>query len=218
MENYRSLTQPEKHSFLYRVFSKSRFKPGKDFYPIMSSIQLVILLFIFFFYDMMEFESMKNHKSIGEILSVSQFSSHMVIALFMQIVIMIVDRLIVSLNLVDEDNQKLENFFLSFTFSIGRVKYDPPGQLNRVGIFDFLLLLKYAFHLFLLIFINLFVYIYIPRAGLTKSLIPSCTQEECDKSYTYLTIFLFLYFFYFLVSGLQIKHGFSRNKCKNVLM
>ena len=73
----------------------------------MSGIQLVILLYIFFFYDMMEFESMKNRKSIGEILKVSQFSSHMIIALFMQIIIMIVDRLIVSLNLVDESNQAL---------------------------------------------------------------------------------------------------------------
>lgn len=67
---------------------------------------------------MMELESKKNRKSIGELLTISQFSSHMVIALFLQVMIMIIDRLIVSLNLVDEENQALENFFLSFTFSV----------------------------------------------------------------------------------------------------
>lgn len=107
MDIYKNLSQPEKHSFLYRVFSKSRFKPGKDFYPLMASIQLFILMYIFFFYDMMEFESKKNRKSIGELLTVTQFSSHMVIALFLQILTMIIDRLIVSLNLMDTENQAL---------------------------------------------------------------------------------------------------------------
>ncbi len=46
----------------------------------------------------------------------------MVIALFVQIMIMILDRFIISLNFVDEDNQALENFFLSFTFSVTEVK------------------------------------------------------------------------------------------------
>lgn len=122
MDIYKNLTEPDNHSFFYRVFSKSRFKPGKDFYPLMASLQLFILMYIFFFYDMMELESKKNRKSIGEILSISQFSSHMVIALFVQIMIMILDRFIISLNLVDEDNQALENFFLSFTFSVTEVK------------------------------------------------------------------------------------------------
>lgn len=107
MDIYKNLAEPQKHSFLYRVFSKSRFKPGKDFYPLMATVQLFILLYIFFFYDMMEFESKKNRKSIGELLTISQFSSNMVICLFLQVVIMIIDRVIVSLNLVDEENQKL---------------------------------------------------------------------------------------------------------------
>lgn len=73
----------------------------------MSGIQLLILLYTFFFYDLMEFESQKNRKSIGEILTISQFSSHMVVALFIQIIIMVIDRLLVSLNLVNENNQAL---------------------------------------------------------------------------------------------------------------
>jgi hypothetical protein len=71
----------------------------------------------------------------------------------------------------------------------------------------------------LLFGINFFVYFYIPSSGLTKNLIPVCNiNSECNKSYKYLSIFLILYFSYFIVSGLQIKYGFNRNKCKNVLM
>ena len=56
---------------------------------------------------MMEFESKNNRKSLGEILTVTQFSKNMILALFFQVMIMIVDRLIVSLNFIDKLNQKL---------------------------------------------------------------------------------------------------------------
>lgn len=107
MEIYKNLSQPDKHSFFYRVFSKSRFKAGKDFYPLMSTVQLIILLYIFFFYDMMEFESRKNRRSIGELLTMTSFSSHMIIALLTQIVIMVIDRFLVSLNIRDKHNEAL---------------------------------------------------------------------------------------------------------------
>ncbi len=42
-----------KHSFFYRVFSKGRLKPGKDLYPLLAIIQVIILFYIFFFYDLM---------------------------------------------------------------------------------------------------------------------------------------------------------------------
>ena len=107
MDTYKNLSQPNKHSFIYRVFSKARFKPGRDFYPLMSGIQLIILLYLFFFYDLMEFESRKNRRSFGELLTMTNFSSHMVVALFISVMIMIIDRLLVSLNLVDKTNKDL---------------------------------------------------------------------------------------------------------------
>lgn len=33
-----------------------------------------------------------------------------------------------------------------------------------------------------------------------------------------MSFFLLLYLIYFVISGLQIKHGFNRNKCRNTLM
>lgn len=161
---YKILSQPSKHSFFYRVFSKSRLKPGKDFYPLMSAIQLLILLYIFFFYDMMEFESRNNRKSLGEILTVNQFSKNMMIVLFTQVIIMVLDRCIVSLNFIDVKSQGLENFLLNFAFS-DVIKYRAPEDVTHVGFFDFLLILKYLFHMLLLAVVNFFVYFYIPSSG-----------------------------------------------------
>jgi hypothetical protein len=48
-------SEAARHSFFHRVFSRGRLKPGKDLYPLLAIVQLIILLYIFFFYDMMEF-------------------------------------------------------------------------------------------------------------------------------------------------------------------
>lgn len=40
-------------------------------------------------------------------LKVDKFSANMVIAMFIQIIIIIIDRFIVSLNFINEDTQKL---------------------------------------------------------------------------------------------------------------
>lgn len=97
----------DKHSFLYRVFSKGKVKPGKDFYPLLAFVQVLILFYIFFFYDMMEFESQNNRKSLGEILTVTKFSKNMIMALFFQVMIMVIDRIVVALNMIDRLNEKL---------------------------------------------------------------------------------------------------------------
>jgi len=62
---YKKMRHASKHSFFYRVFSKGRLKPGRDFYPLLAIVQVIILFYIFFFYDQMEFESKNNRKSLG---------------------------------------------------------------------------------------------------------------------------------------------------------
>ena len=88
----------------------------------------------------------------------------MMIILFTQVIIMILDRFIASLNLIDVKNQALENFLLNFAFS-DHIKYRSPENVTHVGFFDFLLILKYLFHTFLLVLVNFFVYFYIPSSG-----------------------------------------------------
>jgi len=56
------------------------------------------------------------------------------------------------------------------------MKFNPPSEedLQKLSKFDFLLILKYLFHVLMLIAINFFVYFYIPSGGLQKSIIPQC--------------------------------------------
>jgi hypothetical protein len=97
----------------------------------------------------------------------------MILALFFQVMIMISDRVIVALNLIDPLNQRLENFFFSFAFKyVGKYTTLTVEELKELGKFDYLLILKYIFHVGLLVAINFFVYFYIPSGGLHKSLIP----------------------------------------------
>lgn len=88
---------------------------------------------------------------------------------------MVADRIIVSLNIIDTLNQKLENFFISIAFS-NELKHEPLNQneMEKLNRFDYLLIIKYVFHVLLLVAFNFFVYFYIPSGGLQKSIIPEC--------------------------------------------
>lgn len=103
----------------------------------------------------------------------------MILALFFQVVIMIIDRLIVSLNLVDQINQRLENCFFSFGFK-DKVEDQSlsVSELSGLGTFDWLLVIKYIFHVLLLLGVNFLVYFYIPSGGFQKNLIPECEAEK----------------------------------------
>lgn len=76
-------------------------KPGKDYYPFIASSQVAIFIYIFFLYDMIELENKKNTATIQDIFGYNQFTKHMVIALFLQIIVMIVDRVVTTYNYYD---------------------------------------------------------------------------------------------------------------------
>ena len=59
-----------------------------DLYAIIASIQFVLCLFLIFFYTKMDADVTVTSDS----LTYNQFSGQMVIALFIQILIMIIDR------------------------------------------------------------------------------------------------------------------------------
>ena len=97
----------------------------------------------------------------------------MIVALFFQALIMVADRIIFSLNIIDTLNQKLE--FISIAFS-NELKHEPlnKNEMEKLNRFDYLLIIKYVFHVLLLVAFNFFVYFYIPSGGLQKSIIPEC--------------------------------------------
>ena len=63
-------------------------KPGRDLYAVTATFQFMICLFLIFFYTKMD----ADVANISESMTYNQFSGQMVIALFLQIIVMIIDR------------------------------------------------------------------------------------------------------------------------------
>jgi hypothetical protein len=77
------------NSYFERLFpSVKEQKPGKDLYAEMATFQFLICIFLIFFYTKMD----ADVTNISESLTYNQFSGQMVIALFIQILVMIIDR------------------------------------------------------------------------------------------------------------------------------
>ncbi len=77
------------NAYFERLFpSIKEQKPGNDLYAIIASFQFLICLFLIFFYTKMDADVTITSDS----LTYNQFSGQMVIALFLQIIILIIDR------------------------------------------------------------------------------------------------------------------------------
>ena len=78
-----------KNAYFERLFpSIKEQKPGKDLYAVIATFQFLICIFMIFFYTKMD----ADVTSISDSLTYNQFSGQMVIALFLQILVMIIDR------------------------------------------------------------------------------------------------------------------------------
>lgn len=116
LKYYKTVSQKKTNNFISDLFSKHNLKPGKDYYPFIASSQVAIFIYIFFLYDMIELENKKNTTTIQDIFGYNQFTKHMVIALFLQMIVMIVDRVVTTYNYYDAGEQQLQSFLLSYTF------------------------------------------------------------------------------------------------------
>ena len=77
------------NSYFARLFpSVKEQKPGKDLYAVTATFQFLICIFLIFFYTKMD----ADVTNISDSMTYNQFSGQMVIALFLQIIVMIIDR------------------------------------------------------------------------------------------------------------------------------
>ena len=78
-----------KNDYFEQLFpSVKEQKPGKDLYALSATFQFLICLYLIFFYTKMD----ADVTNISDSLTYNQFSGQMVIALFLQILVMIIDR------------------------------------------------------------------------------------------------------------------------------
>ena len=82
------------------MFSRKECKSGYDYSTIMVSVQLMILVYIFCFYDRM---AIKNELTFYEMIEYNQFTTGMVIMAFVQLMFILVDR---ALNVVEFSERK----------------------------------------------------------------------------------------------------------------
>ncbi|EAR86334.2 transmembrane protein, putative (macronuclear) [Tetrahymena thermophila SB210] len=85
------LIDPEvKTNFFFRLFSKYTKKSGVDLYPSIALIQVILLIYIFLFYNEMQ----NGQQDLSSSLKYNQFSGSMVIFMIIQIVFMVWERYI----------------------------------------------------------------------------------------------------------------------------
>lgn len=94
LQNYLNQTKRKlfKNSYFKRIFpSMTCMKPGRDFYAIMALVQLFITLFLIVFFTFMERD---YTNATSQTLQIRQFSGLLVLAVFTQICLMLLDRYI----------------------------------------------------------------------------------------------------------------------------
>jgi len=91
------------NSYFNKLFpSVKEQKPGRDLYATIATFQFIICLFIIFFFTKMD----ADVTNVTESLTYNQFSGYMVIALFLQILIMILDRFLYKSKTFVDDRSK----------------------------------------------------------------------------------------------------------------
>ena len=226
--------------FHQKNFTKLRNeKPGKDFYTYYTIVQIIILIYIIFFYTKMERDSIVYNASAFKL---KQFSGNMVIFAFIHVFILVFDRFLylknarklkrISYKIFDKNTgeditSKFQKYkfeeVLELTENKNKISHDYEVVSFQFEDTQLGLLLKYITQIVLVIFIHIFIYFYLP----TKNVISSDEGTQIknldiseNKVTTNIFIFIFyiLYIIYFIFSGLQIKYGLTDMRKVSSLM
>ena len=218
--------------FHQKIFNRLRNeKPGKDLYSYYTFTQIIILVYIIFFYTKMEQDSIIYNKNVFKL---KQFSGNMVIFAFIHVFILTFDRFLYLTNTGKLKRIAFKVFNTKtgedITYKFKKYKYNDIQRyieaknenennyiLSTYKIEDTQigLIIKFISQIILVIFIHLFIYLYLP----STIKINQNTEEQTGKNIEisnknvtknmYISMFYILYIFYFLFSGLQIKYGFT---------
>jgi hypothetical protein len=227
--------------FHMKNFTKKRNeKPGKDFYSYYTLIQIIILIYIIFFYTKMERDSIVYNANVFKL---KQFSGNMVTFAFLHVFILVFDRFLylksarrlkkISFKVFDKNRGKdITKNYEKWTFDKITEYVEAENKINHnleIVTFQFEdtqlgLLLKFVTQIILVIFIHIFIYFYLP----TKSVISSDGNSSNIKGMditknnvttnVFIFIFYVLYILYFFFCGLQIKYGLTDMRKMSSLM
>ena len=227
--------------FHMKNFTKKRNeKPGKDFYSNYTLVQIIILIYIIFFYTKMEKDSIVYNANV---FKPKQFSGNMVIFAFIHVFIIVFDRFLylksarrlktIKFKVFDKNSgrditRRYENWnfarIMEYTEAKNKINHNYEVVTFQFEDTQLGLLFKFVTHIILVILIHVFIYFYLP----TKSVITSDGNKTNIKDMdiikntvnTNIFIFIFyaLYILYFFFCGLQIKYGLTDMRKMSSLM
>ena len=215
--------------FFEKIFNKLRNeKPGIDYYGYYTFIQIVILIYIIFFYTKLEQDSIIYNANVFKL---KQFSGNMVIFAFIHIFLLTFDRFLYLRNSgkLKKVAFKVFNTRLGkdITYKFQKYKYDDVQRyiesknndehnyaisLYQIEDTKIALIIKFITQIILVIFIHFFIYFYLPskiRVNSDEESEKTINNKKNISNNAYVSIFYFLYILYFFFSGLQIKHGYT---------
>ena len=214
-------------------------KPGRDYYAIAITTQMLILVYIFFFFTKMD----GNSQDISQAIRSNQFQGRMIVVLIIQLSLIIIERYFYvsrtaqALTEAQKTKDSITNttpvsrFRSSTAYGsdiLSRVPKTQTVNLNFKEVIknkeksqksiQFPPLLRILVFLFLLIAVHLIVFFYLPFNGNYSSsgnLYCLDFESRCNDFQTngFLQGFYFLYLVYLVSTALQIKHSlpsFSR--------
>ena len=249
----------KKKSYFERLFPKIRNeKPGGDFYAFYTTSMVFIIIFIILFYTEMiqditfnAFSKTTNQFSSSMIIFLL---IHIFFLFYDRIIYINQNRKNIQHKYIIYDKKEnkpiSESKFNEIKTKISMEYYDtkrenfiiPPTYAEKLSKkynivyiqkeeFNKPLLLKYILHMFIVIFIHIFIFFYSPMKGnYNMNRTVYCPKKEnvegeddttefCNdfnKNWT-LILFYIIYSLYFLFSGLQVKFGFYDMKRKSLL-
>ena len=194
---------PEEHSsywsgfvaFLTRVSPKVKEeKPGSDLYTPALLVQLILLLYILFFYTQMDGES----QDFGGSFASSQFSGNMVVALLLQTALVLLDRYL---------------YLCATSQSTRKAEESVPRRVNSLSWRSYFAS-KCILYWLLVLFMHAMVFWYYPLTGNYQRRPPyydcsSLHNPECQNFQvnSALQWFYLLYLLYFLLTAAQLRMG-----------
>ena len=182
-------------AFLTRVSPKVKEeKPGLDLYTPALLVQLLLLLYILFFYTQMDGES----QVFADAFASSQFSGKMVVALLLQTGLMLLDRYL---------------YLCATSHSTRKTEESVPRRANSLSWKSYFAS-KCVLYWVLVLFIHAMAFWYYPLSGnrLRRTNSYDCTSlhsNECNNFQvnSALQWFYILYLIYFLLTAAQIRIG-----------
>ena len=233
------LKQPKKENIIKRIsnfyninFTRLRNeKPGKDFYMSYTIFLIFILIYIIFFYTKMEQDKMVYNV---DTFKLKQFSVNTVIFAFIHVFLLVFDRFLYLKNArkLQKISYKVYNKINGedITIRYKDIEYEDivniiyKDKYNKKEVIAYQyedcqigLLLKYITQIIMVLFIHIFIYFYLPKTTYSNQQALNQAINRISENY-YTLVFYILYLFYFLFSGLQIKHGMTDIKKVSSLM